>query len=115
MGPETPSNVADMAQPRVGIWFVGARGGVASVATLGLVALERKQTDSVGLVSELPKFAQLELVDWSALVVGGHEIRSVTLAESVERLHRESRLFDGELLAACHDEFATVDARIRPG
>jgi myo-inositol-1-phosphate synthase len=104
-----------MAKARTGIWFVGARGGVASSATLGLIGLQRQLTDTVGLVSELPQFAGLPLADWNSLVVGGHDIREVPLVESVERLHRESRVFDGKLVEAARGELAAVDARIRPG
>jgi myo-inositol-1-phosphate synthase len=104
-----------MAESRTGIWFIGARGGVASSATLGLIGLQKQLTDTIGLVSELPQFAALPLVDWSALVVGGHDIRDMPLVESIERLHRESRVFDGALVEAAREELAAVDARIRPG
>jgi myo-inositol-1-phosphate synthase len=104
-----------MAPPRTGIWFIGARGGVAATATLGLLALEKKLATSVGLVSELPQFAKLDLATWDAFVVGGHEIRESTLGESLERLHADSRVFDGALLEACRPELAAIDARIRPG
>ena len=104
-----------MAQARTGIWFIGARGGVASSATLGLIGLQKQLTDTVGLVSALPQFAALPLADWNTLVVGGHDVRDVPLVESVERLHRESRVFDGTLVEAARDELAAVDARIRPG
>ncbi len=104
-----------MAQARTGIWFVGARGGVASSATLGLIGLQRQLTDTVGLVSELPQFAELPLADWNSLVIGGHDIREVPLVESVERLHRESRVFDGKLVEAARGDLAAVDMRIRPG
>jgi myo-inositol-1-phosphate synthase len=104
-----------MAQTRIGIWFIGARGGVASTATLGLVALKQKRTQTTGLISALPQFARLDFVDWNALVVGGHEVREGTLDGSLDRLHRESRVFDAETLTACRQELAAVDARIRPG
>lgn len=104
-----------MAQARTGIWFIGARGGVASSATLGLIGLQKKLTDSVGLVSELPQFAALPLVGWDSLVVGGHDVRSTSLVDSVERLHRESRVFDADLVTAARDDLTAIDARIRPG
>lgn len=104
-----------MANPRTGIWFIGARGGVASSATLGLIGLQKKLAESVGLVSALPQFAGLPLVDWSSLVVGGHDIRDMPLVESVERLHQESRVFDSQLIEGARGELAAVDARIRPG
>jgi len=104
-----------MAQARTGIWFIGARGGVAASATLGLIGLQRRLAEAVGLVSTLPKFARLPLADWNSLTVGGHDVRTVPLVESVERLHRESRVFDDRLIEAARSELAAVDARIRPG
>lgn len=104
-----------MASPRIGIWFIGARGGVAATATLGLIALAKRLVGNVGLVSELPQFSRLPLADWSSFVVGGHEIRSGTLADSVARLHSESRVFDSAILGECRQEIDAIDARIRPG
>jgi myo-inositol-1-phosphate synthase len=104
-----------MSSPRIGIWFIGARGGVAATATLGLVALQKQLANGIGLVSCLPQFARLELAAWDTFVVGGHEIRSGALADTLHRLHTESRVFDAALLSACQAELAAVDARIRPG
>lgn len=104
-----------MAQARTGIWFIGARGGVASSAALGMVGLQKRLADTVGLVSALPQFAGLPLVEWNSLVVGGHDVREVPLVDAIERLHRESHVFDSKLVEAARDELAAVDARIRPG
>ncbi len=104
-----------MSSSRIGIWFLGARGGVAATATLGLIALKKGLTGSVGLVSGLRQFAGLDLASWESFVVGGHEIRENTLSESLERLHKESRVFDSALVTTCKPELAEIDARIRPG
>ena len=86
-----------MTPSPIGIWFIGARGGVAATATLGLSALQKGLTDSAGLVSELPQFAGLDLATWDNLVVGGHEIRDGTLLESLERLRTDSHVLDRAL------------------
>ncbi len=104
-----------MSSPRIGVWFIGARGGVAATATLGLLALQKGLTDSVGLVSSLPQFASVDLVPWQSFVVGGHEIRSGSLSESLSRLHTESHVFDAALVDACQSELAAADSRIRGG
>jgi myo-inositol-1-phosphate synthase len=67
-----------MSTPRIGIWFIGAQGGVASTATLGLLALQRGRAGNAGLVSALPQFETLDFAPWDAFVVGGHEIREGT-------------------------------------
>jgi myo-inositol-1-phosphate synthase len=104
-----------MSPPRVGIWFVGARGGVAATATLGLIALQKQLTATVGLVSGLSQFANLDFSSWDNFVVGGHEIRDGSLLDSVERLHADSRVLESALVDACREELAAVDGRIRPG
>ena len=104
-----------MASRRIGIWIIGARGGVASTATLGLVALQKQLANSVGLVSCLPRFSQLDFADWGEFVVGGHEIRDESLRDSLQRLHADSRVLDSSLLDSCQGELDTIDRRIRPG
>ncbi|HEX5471673.1 MAG TPA: inositol-3-phosphate synthase [Lacipirellulaceae bacterium] len=104
-----------MSQPRIGIWFIGGRGGVAATATLGLIALQKGLAPNVGLVTELPQFQQLDLASWDNFVVGGHEIRAGTVLDSVERLRSDSRVLDSAVVEACRDELVAVDTRIRPG
>lgn len=104
-----------MSHSTLGVWFVGGRGSVAATATLGLAALRKGLTDSVGLVSELPQFARLDLASWDDLVVGGHEIRDVSILETLERLRTGSYVLDRSMLESCREELEAVDARIRPG
>ncbi|MEE2639639.1 MAG: inositol-3-phosphate synthase [Planctomycetota bacterium] len=100
---------------KIGIWLVGARGGVATTAIVGLVALQKKITEPHGLVSELPQFQSSGLADWSTFVVGGHDIRNTQLVEEASKLQSESRLLSPQLLEICNSEFEAIDQRIRPG
>ncbi|MGA2032192.1 MAG: inositol-3-phosphate synthase [Thermoguttaceae bacterium] len=104
-----------MAKGRIGIWLVGARGGVASTAIVGLTALKKGLIQGTGLVTELPCFAALPLVPWSDFVVGGHEIRNLRLCAEAMRVATEMRAASTELIAQCGDELEQIDARIRPG
>lgn len=99
----------------VGIWLIGARGGVATTAIVGLAALQKKMTQHHGLVSELPQFQSADLAKWESFVVGGHDIRSTSLVDEAKKLQEESRLLSPELLEACREEFNAIDQRIRPG
>ena len=101
--------------PRVGLWIIGVRGGV-SVATLaGLSAKRAGLTDDVGLVSQLPQFARLPLPQWGEFVVGGHDIRTASLVDELERLHRDSRVIAAEVVAACREDLQQIEPRIKPG
>jgi myo-inositol-1-phosphate synthase len=104
-----------MIHPRIGIWLIGARGGVAATTLVGLAALAKGIVRPVGLVSALPEFASLPLAAWSDFVVGGHEIRDVRLVDEALRLAGESRAIDRDLIVRCEDELEAVDGRIRPG
>jgi len=83
--------------------------------TLGLAALGRQLTDETGLVSALPCFSHLPLPEWNEFIVGGHEIREVTLFDEALRLNRESRVFSAETLIACQEDLNQAESRIRPG
>jgi myo-inositol-1-phosphate synthase len=104
-----------MTRPRIGIWLIGAKGGVAATTILGLVALQKGLTSEVGLVSGLPRFAHLDMADWGDFIVGGHEIRDVTLRDEAMRLATESRAIDPAMVDACRSELNRIDRRIRPG
>ncbi|MCC9606020.1 inositol-3-phosphate synthase [Blastopirellula sp. JC732] len=104
-----------MARSRVGIWLIGARGGVAATTIVGLVALRRGLVDTVGLVSELPQFADLGLTTWDNIVIGGHEIRNVTLYDAAQQLVDVSRALDPRLVAAAKEDLDAIDANIKDG
>ena len=104
-----------MVDSHVGVWLIGAKGGVASTAILGLVALKRGLTDSVGLTSQLPQFGQRGLIDWKRLVVGGHDIRRTPILEGVAQMASQSRIALAGIVEQCRDELEQIDGRIRPG
>ena len=104
-----------MTRRRVGLWLVGAFGGVGTTITLGLAAMERGLADRTGLVTALPPFRDLPLPEPGDFVVGGHEIRSTTFAESAEEFRRTSGVFDPAWIAACRAELDAASARVRPG
>lgn len=104
-----------MPRSRTGVWLIGAKGGVASTATVGLVALKKSLIGQAGLVSELPEFADLGLCSWDDFVIGGHEIRPVNLYDEALRMHSESRAIDAGVLQKCKTELERIDKQIRPG
>ena len=104
-----------MNDGRIGIWLIGAKGGVASTAILGLAALQRGLIAPDGLVSCLPLFDRLRLADWSNFVVAGHEIRDVSLFDEAMRMATENRMVAPELVEQCREELDEINGRIRPG
>lgn len=102
------------AAERTGIWFVGARGSVASTATAGLAAIADGQSPPTGCVTAREPFASAGLPDFADLVVGGHDISSVTMTKRAECLV-ETGMLAPRLFAATHDALERADAEVRPG
>jgi len=100
---------------KVGLWLIGARGGIATCVALGLSALRRGLIDSTGLVTALPEFQKLGLVPWGDWVLGGHEIRSAHLLDEAQDFARTNRTFDSEFVESLRSELEDVETRIRPG
>lgn len=104
-----------MSQERIGLWLIGAWGGVSTTVAVGLAGLQAGVAPETALVTSLPKFTRLNLADWSQFVIGGHEIRETTYAAEAEVLHNNSRVFDRDLLNAVAPRLAEFDKNIRPG
>ena len=104
-----------MARSRIGVWLIGAKGGVASTATVGLTGLAKGLVGDFGLVSQLPRFAALGLAEWKDFVVGGHDIRDVSLYDEALRMHTESRAIDLELLTRCKNDLEKIGRNHRTG
>jgi len=104
-----------MAARKLGLWLIGARGGVATSVTVGLVALRKGLATDQGLVTQLPQFAGLELAAFSEFTVGGHDIRQSTLAAEAQQLARNNHALDADLVARCKADLDKLDKNIRPG
>lgn len=75
-----------MNEGRTGIWFVGARGSVATTAAIGLAALVEGRIRPVGLTTAAPDFDDVALPEFADLVVGGHDVDETPLLERARRL-----------------------------
>jgi myo-inositol-1-phosphate synthase len=104
-----------MSHRRVGLWLIGAWGGVASTAALGVAALSKRLVDSTSLVSANPAFGLLDLDPFDAFVIGGHDIRKTNYPAAVRELHQRSNVFDQALIDACQAKLDEWDQNVRPG
>ena len=104
-----------MADRRVGLWLVGACGGVGGTTALGLAALARGLTPPTGLVTALPQFAAVPFDPPAAFVVGGHDIRQTSLRRAVAEMHARANVFSAPLLEACGPQLDDWSANVRPG
>lgn len=104
-----------MNERRVGIWFIGAWGGVASTAVLGLAALGRRLTDTTSLVTASPLFEGVDLDAPGQFVVGGHDIRRTSYLDAVRDLHERSNVFSTALIESCRPSLEEWDKNVRGG
>src|SRR6516162_3906790 len=99
-----------MHDKRVGLWLVGACGGVGTTVALGLAALSRGLIDTTSLVSALPLFDPLGLDGFGQFVIGGHEIRRAGFRQSVRELQQRSNVFDRAITDPCRDDLEGWEA-----
>ncbi len=104
-----------MKARRVGLWLIGACGGVGTTAALGLAALGRGLVGPTSMVTALPQFAGLGLDEPKTWVVGGHDVRRTSYRQSVRELHERSGVFDPAVIDACLPDLDQWSGNVRPG
>jgi myo-inositol-1-phosphate synthase len=104
-----------MNERRVGLWLIGACGGVGTTAALGLAALSRGVSDSTSLVTALPLFEPLHLDEPAQFVVGGHEVRRAGFRQTVRELQKRSNIFEPAIADACQKDLEHWEPNLRPG
>ncbi len=98
----------------LGIWFIGARGSLATTATIGVHALAAHLTDATGCVTAHPEVDARGLVGYDAIVTGGHDVCGTPLLKQAERLVAGG-VVHGAVVTQLHDELLAADAAIRTG
>jgi len=109
-----PDDGASAAR-RVGVWLVGACGGVGTLTVAGARAVARGLKAPVGLLTETPLFSGVPLAPIGDLVFGGHEIRDVDFVRSAEEFSRRAGVLDDALLRLLRDDLAAASENLRPG
>ncbi len=104
-----------MAPRKIGLWLIGAKGGVATTVAVGLSALRRELTESVGLVTELPQFQGLDFVRWSDFTLGGHEIRQTTCFAAAQQLVQNNHALDANLVGQLKSDLDKIDKNVCSG
>src|SRR5689334_4419254 len=104
-----------MPQRKLGLWLIGAKGGVATTVVVGLAALRKGLTENQGLVSALPQFAELEFAGWNDFTIGGHEIREATYFDAAQQLVKNNHALDSELVGKLKSDLDKLDKNICSG
>ncbi|GBD35629.1 Inositol-3-phosphate synthase [bacterium HR36] len=126
MHQETQAGIAPPRQRRVGLWLIGACGGVGTTVALGLAAWRKGLGTPTGLVTALPMFGPSSaagkatcgaplLDDLESFVLGGHEIRQTHWMQTAREMQQRANVFSTELLQACREELESWSANVRGG
>ncbi|MBO5436232.1 MAG: inositol-3-phosphate synthase [Thermoguttaceae bacterium] len=100
---------------RTGFWIIGAWGGVATTAVVGLLNLQKQLVRPIGLTTELPDFANVKgMPAWTDFVPGGYEIRDFSFGQAADEL-TEQRALESSTAAQVRAELEELDARVLPG
>jgi myo-inositol-1-phosphate synthase len=100
---------------RLGVWLVGARGGLATTLVAGAHAYAKGLTSAAGMLTETEGFAHLELAPIQGMIFGGHDVRECTTKEAAEEIQRDSGSISGELIRKLGREFKRFDGEVRIG
>ncbi len=103
-----------MTEP-LGIWMVGALGGVGTSMVVGARAISRGLVSDAGLVTNRPEFAALDLVPLPEIVFGGHEVRHGTFWDSAYEIYKRSASFDFEVLQELKEDLLDISEALKPG
>jgi myo-inositol-1-phosphate synthase len=95
--------------------MIGAFGGVATTAALGLAALRRGVADATSMVTALPLFDGIDLDEPARFVVGGHDIRRSHFRDTVREFQERSNIFERDLVQACLPDLDAWAENVRPG
>lgn len=103
-----------MADRRIGLWLIGAFGGVGTTTAVGLSALARGLIAPTGMVTALPAFQGYDFDAPDSIVVGGHDIRNASFSAAAAELHQQG-IFHESVLAECEADLRKWTADVRPG
>nr|WP_233204260.1 inositol-3-phosphate synthase [Halegenticoccus soli] len=100
---------------RIGVWFVGVRGNIATTAMIGAKAIANGTAAPTGMVTARDPCRGLDLPSVGEFVFGGHDIRSGTVLGRARELSADNGTPSPEALSAAGDDLAAINDRIRRG
>lgn len=103
---------------KLGVWIFGARGAVATCSMVGAAAIRRGLAPPIGMLTETPTCASLDLAPVAGLAFGGHDIRArpdLSTEAVARRFHETNGVPPLAVIEGVKDDLAAVDPWVRPG
>jgi myo-inositol-1-phosphate synthase len=98
-----------------GVWLIGARGNVATLAMVGARAIARDAAGTTGMVTAREPVASLDLPAVEEFVFAGHDIREGSIERTAEEASEAGGVPDGETLDAVREDLRRIDDRVNTG
>lgn len=96
---------------RIGVYFIGARGNVATTAMVGATAIAQGRMPATGMVTDGPEFKGLPLVGLQDMVFGGADVSSTPLQDKAVELG-EARILPEKLAHDLRDDLVVLDRQM---
>lgn len=103
-----------MQNKSLGIWIIGASGSVASAVVAGAGIFVKKLTEPIGLITELPQFADIKFTPFERMVFGGHEVGQDKIHDTFLKL-AESAHISRQITENSAAYFKVMQVNTRPG
>ncbi len=100
---------------KIGVWIIGAKGGVATTMITGALAIKNGLISTTGLTTEKAEFAKLNLVKLPDIHFGGYDIRQESLYENARRINEATGTLGYQRIEQLKNQLEAVDADIKPG
>lgn len=100
---------------KLGVWLFGALGGLATTLVVGARAIAKNKSAPLGLLTETPPFARIELAPIASLVFGGHELRAGDWNSAAVEMQELNGTLPWPLLQALRADLKQQSKNLRPG
>ncbi len=104
-----------MSKGKLGVWLIGASGGLATTMIVGSRMIARGLAGTTGLLTETEAFRGIPLRALDDLVFGGHDIRPAKVIDAALDMHKDTGAYSVAGLDSLRDDLAAVDGEIRRG
>lgn len=104
-----------MGDHRLGVWLVGALGGIGTTVVVGTRGIARGLAPSTGLLTARDDLLGVGLPALGQMVFGGHEVRTGSFTDSARQIVRGSGSLDPALIETLDGDLREATAALRPG
>lgn len=98
-----------------GVWLVGARGNVGTLAIVGARAIAHDAISTTGMVTAREPTASLNLLNVGNIIFAGHDVQSGSIEQTAQMAYESGGVPNQEVLDVVRDDLHEIDSRINIG